>query len=931
MVQARFINDTTVVNVRSESDTTVVNVVSESEIGKVAIKSTGDHSLLTNRDLPNQHPMESITGLTDTISNISSSVYDNHEAILELSQTKVDKVITENIVYGTDENGDQTTYNVDSFGQVDDVQVGGVSVVTNKIAELGTMAVETAIDYYTKTETDESFATAAQGDLADTAIQPLDNITELTNNAGYITASDVKDGTLTIQKNGTLVGTFTANQAGDTTVNLIIPTTASDVGALPDTTTINNLTTPAQQAALNSGATSTNIAQIATNTGDISTINGKIPSAATPSNQLADKDFVNSSIATNTANFIGTFNSVAELEAYSGTVTNNDYAFVIVTDSAGNTAYDKYKYTTATTPASWQFEYELNNSSFTAAQWAAINSGANTTNIGQITTNQNAIGTLSSLNTTVKTDLVSAVNEVEGVASTALQPLDNISSLTNDSGFITGITSTDVTTALGFTPYDSSNPAGYTTNEGTVTSVNNTDPVNGNVTISIPTDTSDLTNGAGFITGITSSDVTTALGYTPANDSNVVKTSGDQTINGDKTFMGTLKGEASNNTNHALLIGHANQDYMNFYEYGGEFNFYKSRSNTNTLLGKVGELTSSTDDKTLATTEWVNDKNFVKTVNNTAPDSSGNIEIQVADLPTNIIDVVGTYAELQSYVTTGLADGSIVEVMVDSNNNNKHSYYRWSEGSSTTFVQPVLTADGTIGGDAFACAISSLHGSDYAWHAFDGVTAANSLVAHTGNSMPSWFEFYNPEPICVTKMTVVNGNICPRDYQFQASTDGTNWTTLVTATNQYSTDDYKWYSWSFDVPNSNYYKYYRFYVTSGAYMQYCSITEFTITATLEPATPSGWTLIASEGVFVPTTRTVNNKALSSDITLTASDVGAYADNNPSGYITSSAIANMQTTTNLVTSVSSSSTDSQYPSALCLYTLLGDVESLINAL
>ena len=45
----------------------------------------------------------------------------------------------------------------------------------------------------------------------------------------------------------------------------------------------------------------------------------------------------------------------------------------------------------------------------------------------------------------------------------------------------------------------------------------------------IPTDTSDLTNGAGFITGITSSDVTTALGYTPTNPSSLatVATSGD--------------------------------------------------------------------------------------------------------------------------------------------------------------------------------------------------------------------------------------------------------------------------------------------------------------------------------------------------------------------------------------------------------------------
>ena len=38
--------------------------------------------------------------------------------------------------------------------------------------------------------------------------------------------------------------------------------------------------------------------------------------------------------------------------------------------------------------------------------------------------------------------------------------------------------------------------------------------------ITVPTDTSDLTNNAGFITGITSSDVTTALGYTPYNSTN---------------------------------------------------------------------------------------------------------------------------------------------------------------------------------------------------------------------------------------------------------------------------------------------------------------------------------------------------------------------------------------------------------------------------
>ena len=100
----------------------------------------------------------------------------------------------------------------------------------------------------------------------------------------------------------------------------------------------------------------------------VTAIEGKIPSAASSTNKLADKDFVNSSISTATATFKGTYNSVAELEQVPADA--NDYAFVISTDSAGNTVYNRYKYSNG----SWLFEYALNNSSFTAAQWAAINS-----------------------------------------------------------------------------------------------------------------------------------------------------------------------------------------------------------------------------------------------------------------------------------------------------------------------------------------------------------------------------------------------------------------------------------------------------------------------------------------------------------------------------------------------------------------------------
>lgn len=97
-----------------------------------------------------------------------------------------------------------------------------------------------------------------------------------------------------------------------------------------------------------------------------------IPSTATASNQLTDKNFVNSSIATNTANFMGTFTSLADIEAIPNP-TNNDYAFLETADVAGNNVYDRYKYSAE--DREWLFEYELNNSSFTAEQWATINSG----------------------------------------------------------------------------------------------------------------------------------------------------------------------------------------------------------------------------------------------------------------------------------------------------------------------------------------------------------------------------------------------------------------------------------------------------------------------------------------------------------------------------------------------------------------------------
>lgn len=112
----------------------------------------------------------------------------------------------------------------------------------------------------------------------------------------------------------------------------------------------------------------------------VNEINTLIPNQASAQNQLADKRFVNSSIASNTANFLGTYDTLGEIMSIPNP-TNNDYAFLHTTDSVGNTVYERYKYNSDITQ--WLYEYDLNNSSFTAEQWATINSRLTQSSVAQ--------------------------------------------------------------------------------------------------------------------------------------------------------------------------------------------------------------------------------------------------------------------------------------------------------------------------------------------------------------------------------------------------------------------------------------------------------------------------------------------------------------------------------------------------------------------
>ena len=112
-----------------------------------------------------------------------------------------------------------------------------------------------------------------------------------------------------------------------------------------------------------------------------------IPSTATRLNQLADKNFVNSSIETSTATFRGTFDIFNELKNEPG--DKNDYAFVKeLNETSGLYEYSRYKWMPDVDPdtnSHWYYEYTLNTSGFTADQLAAINSGITSNLVAKIT------------------------------------------------------------------------------------------------------------------------------------------------------------------------------------------------------------------------------------------------------------------------------------------------------------------------------------------------------------------------------------------------------------------------------------------------------------------------------------------------------------------------------------------------------------------
>lgn len=272
---------------------------------------------------------------------------------------------------------------------------------------------------------------------------------------------------------------------------------------------------------------------------------------------------------------------------------------------------------------------------------------------------------------------IEIANKVISVADNVAMKSDIptvLSELTNDSGFITSSALTpyalseDLATVATSGSYNdlSNKPTipsevtestvsgwGFTKNTGTVTSVNNVSPVNGNVTLSIPTvptNISAFTNDSGYITlsaltpyatqnwvlqqgylteipaeYITDSELT-AKGYQTAADVETAITA--------KGYTTMSAVEAKGYITNAALVGYATESYVTT-AVGTETTARQNADNN--LQSQIDAITASSD----------------------------------------VTDIVGTYAELQSYDTSALAPNSIIKVLQDESRNNETTYYRW--------------------------------------------------------------------------------------------------------------------------------------------------------------------------------------------------------------------------------------------------------------
>lgn len=290
----------------------------------------------------------------------------------------------------------------------------------------------------------------------------------------------VNDGTLTIKVNGATAGTFTANQSTNATANITVPTAVSEL---------------TNDSGYLTSSSNLDASKLTSGTVDIARLpQGALERLVKVANEAARYALTTADVQ------LG--DTVQQLDTgIMYIVTDADH----LDSAAGYTEY------TAGTAASVPWSGVTGKPTFAAV--ATSGAYSDLTGTPTIPTVNDATLTIQQNGTTVDTFTANSSSDKTVNISVPTKTSD----LTNDSGFITGVTWNDVSNKPSFATVATSGSYNDLSNKPTIPTVNNgtlTIQKNGTtvdtftansstdktVNISVPTNTSELTNGAGYIT-----------------------------------------------------------------------------------------------------------------------------------------------------------------------------------------------------------------------------------------------------------------------------------------------------------------------------------------------------------------------------------------------------------------------------------------------
>lgn len=159
------------------------------------------------------------------------------------------------------------------------------------------------------------------------------------------------------------------------------------------------------------------------------------------------------------------------------------------------------------------------------------------------------------------------------------------------------------------------------------------------------------------------------------NDMNEIKSvvnhNADSTDSAIESLTNTFEGISDRLDGHDTAISNINGDISNIQgditNIEGEIDNVYTKTEADNLLSDKASTTALGEETSARENADVNLQNQIDSI--------------VAS--SDVVDIVGTYADLQNYDTSKLGDNDIIKVLDDSTHNDATSYYRWKKHTST--------------------------------------------------------------------------------------------------------------------------------------------------------------------------------------------------------------------------------------------------------